>query len=186
VALAARRRLISPASWRFLALPQLRNNNDLDPPRTGSLHDLISSESCPAPLRPAIEVSWQVRRIFQTAAWLLLLAIAVLTLAPPWYRPVTHIHHTLEHLAIFVATGLAFGLGYSAPYLYRLIPLIGFTAAVEIAQLWVPGRHARLSDFLINVLGVSIGLAWVSAQDRFFDQWAKATTRRLDAGGRES
>jgi VanZ family protein len=110
-----------------------------------------------------------VKKILQTTAWLLLLTIAGLSLVSPWYRPMTNIPHALEHFAIFFATGLAFGLGYSSPYLYRLIPLIGFTAAVEIAQLWAPGRHARLSDFLINVLAVSIGLAWVSAQDRFFE-----------------
>jgi VanZ family protein len=110
-----------------------------------------------------------VKRIFQITAWLLLLAIAGLSLVSPWYRPVTNIPHALEHFAIFFATGLAFGLGYSTPYLYRLIPLISFTAAVEIAQLWVPGRHARFSDFLINVLGVGIGLGLGLAQDGFRD-----------------
>jgi VanZ family protein len=110
-----------------------------------------------------------VKKNCQVTAWFLLLAIAILSLVPPWYRPETNIPHALEHFAIFFATGLAFGLGYSTPYLYRLIPLISFTAAVEIAQLWVPGRHARFSDFLINALGVGIGLGLGLAQDRFSD-----------------
>jgi VanZ family protein len=112
-------------------------------------------------------------------AWLLLLAIAVLSLAPPWYRPVTGIPHALEHFAIFLATGMAFGLGYSTPYLFQLIPLISFTAAVEIAQLWVPGRHARFTDFLFDALGVGIGVGF--AQVRFRGQskrWQRDPPRR--------
>ena len=37
--------------------------------------------------------------------------------------------------------------------------LVGFVGVIEIAQLVVPGRHARLSDFLIDAFAVSIGLA---------------------------
>jgi VanZ family protein len=100
-----------------------------------------------------------VTTIIRMTAWLLLLAVAVLSLAPPWYRPVTDIPHALEHFVIFLAAGLALGLGYSARYLSQLIPLTSYIAAVEIAQLWVPGRHARFSDFLIDALGASVGLA---------------------------
>jgi VanZ family protein len=99
-----------------------------------------------------------LKRILRLTAWLLLLAIAVLSLVPPWYRPVTGIPHAFEHFAIFFAAGLAFGLGYSTPFLLQLILLILFTAAVEIGQLLVPGRHARLTDFLVDALAVGAGL----------------------------
>ena len=33
-----------------------------------------------------------------------------------------------------------------------------FTAAIELAQL-SPGRHARISDFLVNLLGLGVGIA---------------------------
>lgn len=98
------------------------------------------------------------KTILRLTAWLLLLSIAALSLVPPWYRPVTGIPHALEHFAIFLAAGLAFGLGYSTPYLLQLIMLILFTAAVEIGQLLAPGRHARLTDFLIDALAVGVGL----------------------------
>jgi VanZ family protein len=99
-----------------------------------------------------------MRRLFQITGWLSLLAITVLSLVPPSYRPDLDIPHKLEHLAIFLATGLAFGLGYSNRYVSRIILLIAFVAAVELAQLLVPGRHARVSDFLVDALGVSIGV----------------------------
>jgi VanZ family protein len=109
-----------------------------------------------------------MQKIFQIAGWLLLFAIAVLSLLPPMSRPVTSIPHSLEHLAIFVPTGLAFALGYSTRYLFRLVGLIAFTAAVELAQLWVPGRHSRFSDLIVNTLGLSIGvgLGFVVARRR--------------------
>jgi VanZ family protein len=37
--------------------------------------------------------------------------------------------------------------------------LLAFSGIVEIAQLWVPGRHARLSDFVIDGVAACIGVA---------------------------
>jgi len=51
--------------------------------------------------------SWQ-QEIFQTVAWLLAGTIVVLSL-----RPTTGAAHDLEHFLIFLATGMAFGFGYS-------------------------------------------------------------------------
>jgi VanZ family protein len=38
------------------------------------------------------------------------------------------------------------------------IALLAFTAAIEIAQIYVSGRHARLSDFLVDVAALYVGL----------------------------
>jgi VanZ family protein len=99
-----------------------------------------------------------MQRLLQAAAWLLALAIIVLSLSPPSARPATGAGHNLEHLLIFLATGMAFALGY--PRRFRLLPiaLLAFAAAIEIAQIGVPGRHARLSDFLVDVTALYLGL----------------------------
>ena len=99
-----------------------------------------------------------MRKLFQIAAWFLLVAITVLSVVPPRDRPVTPAPHVLEHAAIFAAMGLAFGLGYASRYLFQTIALIGFCAAIELVQLGVSGRHARLSDFAVDALSVSIGV----------------------------
>ncbi len=99
-----------------------------------------------------------MRRLFQIAAWFLLLAIVVLSVVPPSERPVTPAPHDLEHAAIFVATGVAFGLGYANRHLLQLIGLVGFSAAIEAIQLLIPGRHGRLSDFAVDAFSVSIGV----------------------------
>ena len=66
--------------------------------------------------------------------------------------------HDPEHLVAFLLMGLAFALGYPSTLLATLL-LVGFVGLLEIAQLFVPGRHARLSDFLIEAFAVSIGVA---------------------------
>jgi VanZ family protein len=95
-------------------------------------------------------------RIFQTAAWLLLIAIAVLSVVPSEDRAITTLPQPIEHFAIFLATGSAFRLGYSSRYC--ALALILFTAAIELTQLWIPGRHARLSDLIVNLLGLGVGI----------------------------
>jgi VanZ family protein len=88
----------------------------------------------------------------------LLLVIAVLSFVPPAYRPITSFPHSIEHIAIYAFTGLAFGLSQPTRYVSWFLWLGFYAATIEIVQLWVPGRHARMSDFVIDVVGLSIGL----------------------------
>ena len=89
-------------------------------------------------------------------------AIVILSLVPPALRPETSTPHSLEHLIIYAATGFAFGLGYKRRHDLLAILLVLFSGAIEIAQLFVPGRHARLSDFIIDAVAVCIGLVMSS------------------------
>jgi VanZ family protein len=100
-----------------------------------------------------------MQRIFAAIAWLLLLLIVVLSFVPADYRPITPIPHGLEHAAIFILTGLAFGLGSTRRrYWMEIAGLVAFSAAIEIVQLGIPGRHARLHDFLVDAVSASIGV----------------------------
>jgi VanZ family protein len=90
--------------------------------------------------------------------WLLLLTITVLSLVPPTLRPETGVPHDLEHFAIFAAAGLAFGIGYSRRPLGAAIGLVIFAGVIELAQGAVPGRHARLSDFVVDALAMGVGV----------------------------
>ena len=71
-----------------------------------------------------------LQRFFQVVAWLLALAIVMLSLGPPSTRPVTGAGHNFEHLLIFVATGAAFGLGYPRRFLLLPVALLAFTGAI--------------------------------------------------------
>jgi VanZ family protein len=39
------------------------------------------------------------------------------------------------------------------------------TGVIEILQFWAPGRHARLSDFVVDALAACAGLAVAAALD---------------------
>src|SRR2546421_3284177 len=117
----------------------------------------------------------RLQQICRVLAWLLALAIVALSLVPPSYRPITEASHNLEHLAIFLATGFAFGVAYPDKSFALVIELVIFCGAIELAQRWVPGRHARLSDFIVDAAAACIGLGVASVAVRF-----SGSKRRLD------
>jgi VanZ family protein len=102
-------------------------------------------------------------------AWSLATAIVVLSVVPPAFRPVTAAPHGSEHFLIYGAAGLAFGLGYERKHGLLAILLLIFTGSVELAQLFVPGRHARLSDFIVDASAIWTGLIGASLFRRIPD-----------------
>ena len=94
----------------------------------------------------------------RVAAWFLLAIITVLSFVPPGYRPVTPVPHNVEHLSIFLPTGLALGIGYKRRHLLQSLALVLYSAAIELIQLEIPGRHGRLSDFLVNAVSACLGV----------------------------
>jgi VanZ family protein len=92
------------------------------------------------------------------AGWLLALLITALSLLPPNLRPETGAPHHFEHFAIFCATGVAFGAGYTSNRTALAAALVFFAGAIEFAQIFAPGRHARLSDFVVDAVAACIGV----------------------------
>jgi VanZ family protein len=109
------------------------------------------------------------RNSARIVAWGLATAIVVLSVIPPSLRPETGLPHNLEHFAIYWATGLAFAFGYSSTPLLATA-LVIFSGAVEILQLFIPGRHARSSDFIVDALASVIGLITVSLMTQMRDR----------------
>jgi VanZ family protein len=97
-------------------------------------------------------------RLLRLLAWFLIAAIVALSLVPPFFRPVTGAPHNLEHASIFMLTGLVFGFAYRSRYLYQLMGFVVFTAAIEVAQLAVPGRHTRIDDFIVDAASACAGV----------------------------
>jgi VanZ family protein len=103
-------------------------------------------------------------------AWILVCVIAVLSIVPPWLRPETNAPHHFEHFAIFCSTGIAFGLAYSRKPILISAALLLFAATIEIAQIFVPGRHARFSDFIVDGIAAVIGTTLAAFARRNFLQ----------------
>jgi VanZ family protein len=112
-------------------------------------------------------------RIF---AWLLAAAVTFATLGPPRYRPHSHLGQDGEHALAFVLIGLAFGLAYRQHRLLTSVISVVMIGALELLQLFVPGRHARLEDFIVDALAACVGFALAAAMD-----WAMRL-RRASAG----
>jgi VanZ family protein len=99
------------------------------------------------------------RKIIRVVAWVLLASAIVLTVVPAHFRPVTGAPSPVEHFAMFFLIGSAFTLGYSRSDYPFCGAAIAFAGSLELLQLFVPGRHARLSDFAIDALAAVIGIA---------------------------
>jgi len=104
--------------------------------------------------------------ILRLIAWGVAAAVTFATLGPPRHRPhAPDLGQSGEHALAFILVGLAFGLAYRRNRLLTALTVVAFTAAIEILQLWAPGRHARLSDFIVDALAACAGLAAAAALD---------------------
>jgi VanZ family protein len=111
--------------------------------------------------------------IFRIFAWLLAAAVAFATLGPPSSRPHSEFGQNGEHALAFVLIGLAFGLAYAQRRLLTAAVAVAGTGLIEILQFWAPGRHARLSDFIVDALAACAGLAVAAGVD-----WAVGRSRQ--------
>lgn len=93
---------------------------------------------------------------FRIGAFVLITAVVFATLGPARYRPHAPLGQDGEHALAFILLGLAVGLRVAAV----AILLIGL---LEIMQLWAPGRHARLEDFLVDAAAACLGLVGAAA-----------------------
>jgi VanZ family protein len=99
-----------------------------------------------------------VRNISRVTGWFVLAAIIVLSLVPPGARPTTFLPHKIEHAAIFLLDGVAFGIAYCGHEWLLSTGAVIFCASIELAQLAIPGRHARLSDFVVDAIAICVGI----------------------------
>ena len=95
-------------------------------------------------------LAYYVRIVVRVFAWVGLFAIVVLSVVPASERPVTGSGSNFEHLTIFALVGGAFALGYEVALIRLTILAFLFCGAIELIQIPLPTRHARLSDFVID------------------------------------
>ena len=113
--------------------------------------------------------------LLKPIAWILAAAVAFATLGPATYRPHSDLGQDGEHALAFVLVGLAFGLAYGRNRLVTTAISVILIGVLEILQLWVPGRHARLEDFVVDALAAAVGLALAAALD-----WTVRRTQSIE------
>jgi VanZ family protein len=115
--------------------------------------------------------------VLRITAWLLAAAVTFATLGPPSYRPHSSLGQDGEHALAFILIGVAFGLAYTEHRLRVAVIAVIMIGALELLQLWMPGRHARLEDFIVDALTACVGLAVATGLD-----WLIRRTRRPNIG----
>ena len=94
-------------------------------------------------------------------AWMGILAIIILSVVPAADRPVTGAGQLLEHLTAFAIVGGAFAIGYRLSLTRLMFLAVLFCAGIELLQIPLPTRHARVSDFLVDTAGTCLAILCV-------------------------
>lgn len=94
------------------------------------------------------------------------LAVAWFSLRPnPGVPPATG-WDKLDHAGAFALLALLGTLGGVAARLPLGAALLGYGAAIEVAQAFIPGRSAEWGDVLADAIGVAAGLVAAGAASR--------------------
>lgn len=100
--------------------------------------------------------------VLRLSSWLLAAAVTFATLGPPQYRPHSNFGQDGEHALAFVLIGLSFAFAYPRQKLLTATVSVVMIGALEVLQLWAPGRHARIEDFAVDALAACIGFAFAA------------------------
>jgi VanZ family protein len=109
-------------------------------------------------LRPASEAMSDKFSMRNAIAILAILGVIALSVAPASVRPVTGLGQTIEHALCFFALGAVVAYALSLSLLQSMTAGIAFASIVELAQIPVPSRHARVSDFVIDAVAICTGI----------------------------
>jgi VanZ family protein len=109
-------------------------------------------------------------------AWIGVCAIVVLSIVPAEDRPVanhwiTWIGQNSEHFIAFALVAGAFTIGYQIKLLQLLLMAFVFCGGIELAQIPFPTRHARISDFVVDLLGSFIAILCVTCARKMFSRF---------------
>jgi VanZ family protein len=100
-------------------------------------------------------------RLWRTALLLLCLIVGYLAVSPNPPHGASLGWDKLNHAAAFAAMAFAAGLGLRNLRWHRLyvaLGLVGYGAAIEIAQWFVPGRSCEWGDLLADCVGTAVGV----------------------------
>jgi hypothetical protein len=110
------------------------------------------------------------RMIARLLSWAAALAIVVLSVVPADERPVTGAGPAVEHIAAFALAAGVFAIGYRLSFVTRLVTAFAYCGGVELLQMPLPTRHARLSDFVVDVVASWCAIAVVAGAERLIGE----------------
>jgi hypothetical protein len=113
-------------------------------------------------------MNWLIARrvlVVRGLAWFGILAIIILSVVPSSLRPDTGWGHQFEHFVAFALVAGIFAIGYRLPLMKLLVLAFLFCGGIELIQLPLATRHARLSDFFIDFFASCFAVVLVFLSD---------------------
>ena len=101
--------------------------------------------------------------VARALAWVGILAIIVLSVVPAADRPMTGSGmnwHLFEHFTAFALVAGAFAIGYRFSLMRLFWLAVFFCGGIELLQVPLPTRHARVSDFIIDLIASCFAI-WI-------------------------
>jgi hypothetical protein len=126
------------------------------------------------------------RTIARALAWIGGLAIIILSVVPSSERPFTGMGHSFEHFAAFGLVAGMFAIGYQFSFVRRLLVTFLFCGGVELLQVPLPTRHARISDFVIDLFASWTAIAFVRGCELIVCRIRKLALKMKDNTGRHA
>lgn len=107
--------------------------------------------------------------VARIVAWIAICGVVILTVVPANDRPTftewwldERIEHLVEHFSAFALVAAAFTIGYYRLSLHQLLLLaLLFSAGLELLQIPLPTRHARVSDFIVDFAALCVTIVIV-------------------------
>lgn len=96
--------------------------------------------------------------LIRVAGWVLLVAVAFVTLAPIDLRP-SLLPPNIERFGAFLVVGTLFAAGYRRRLGWVAAVLMGSAALLEVLQMLSPTRHGQVLDAGWKIAGAVCGLA---------------------------
>lgn len=104
--------------------------------------------------------------VVRALAWVGILAIIVLSVVPSVDRPVTGAGQLLEHFTAFALVTGVFAISYRLSLMRLLLLAFFFCGGIELVQVPLPTRHARISDFIIDLVASCFAILFVFFADK--------------------
>ena len=105
--------------------------------------------------------------VLKVCAWISLLALFLVTLGPIDDRPISGAPVYYEHFGAFACVACIFAFAYPKRILLVAAFLVVTAIPLELLQTLVPGRHGRLSDVSIKIVGALFGVVIGSLASRW-------------------
>jgi VanZ family protein len=118
---------------------------------------------------------YSLRIVARVLALIGIVGISILSVVPATERPTVAeawfgelFGHLIDHVAAFALVAAAFAIGYRFSLLRLITLALVYCAGIELMQIPLPTRHARVSDFLIDFAAAAFAMALVRAGESVF------------------